>query len=41
EEKQPGTYEVSFNAAEFGSGVYIYSLRAGSFVQSRKMILIR
>ena len=41
EEKQPGTYEVSFNAAEFGSGVYIYSLRAGSFTQIKKMILLK
>jgi len=41
EEKQPGSYEVYFNAAEFGSGVYIYSLRAGSFAQTRKMILMK
>jgi 5'-nucleotidase len=41
EEKAPGSYEVSFNAAEFGSGVYIYSLRAGSFAQTRKMILLK
>jgi hypothetical protein len=32
---------VSFNAAEFGSGVYIYSLRAGSFAQTKKMMLIK
>ena len=41
EEKAPGSYEVSFNAAEFGSGVYIYSLRAGSFAQTRKMVLLK
>jgi hypothetical protein len=41
EEKSPGSYEVSFNAAEFGSGVYIYSLRAGSFAQTKKMILLK
>jgi hypothetical protein len=41
EEKAPGSYEVSFNAAEFGSGVYIYSLRAGSFMQSKKMIFMK
>ena len=41
EEKAPGSYEVSFNAAEFGSGVYIYSLRAGSFAQTKKMTLLK
>ena len=41
EEKAPGNYEVSFSAVDFGSGVYIYSLRAGSFTQTKKMILIK
>ena len=41
EEKAPGSYEVLFDAAELVSGVYIYSLKAGSFVQLRKMILLK
>jgi len=41
EEKAPGSYEVSFNAADMVSGVYIYSLRANNFVQTRKMILMK
>ena len=49
ETKSPGSYEVSFNASRFASGVYIYSLRAvnpstGSgqvFVQTKKMILMK
>ncbi len=41
EEKASGSYEVLFDAAEFVSGVYIYSLRAGSFAQTRKMILMK
>jgi hypothetical protein len=41
EERAPGSYEVSFSAVEFVSGVYIYSLRAGNFIQTRKMILIK
>jgi len=40
-EKAPGSYEVLFDAAEFGSGVYIYSLKAGSFAQTKKMILMK
>jgi polyhydroxybutyrate depolymerase len=46
EEKSPGTYEVEFNshsgeARNLPSGVYLYQLRAGSFVQTKKMILLR
>jgi endoglucanase len=41
EDKEPGTYEVEFNAAELTSGVYFYELRVGSFVKTRKMILMK
>ena len=41
EEKASGSYEVLFDAAELVSGVYIYSLRTGSFIQTRKMILMK
>ena len=36
-----GYYSVSFDASDFASGIYIYKLQAGSFEQSRKMILLR
>jgi hypothetical protein len=39
--KQPGTYEVLFNASNLASGVYLYRLNAGSFVETRKLCLIR
>jgi hypothetical protein len=35
------SYEVSFNASKLASGVYIYQLEAGDFVQSMKMMLIK
>jgi hypothetical protein len=41
ENKIEGSYDFSFNASRFASGVYIYQLRAGNFVSSKKMILIK
>ena len=41
EEKPAGTYELNWNAANLPSGVYFYQLRAGSFVETKKMILIK
>ncbi|MBU0558243.1 MAG: T9SS type A sorting domain-containing protein, partial [Bacteroidetes bacterium] len=41
EYKLPGTYEVAFNAEGLPSGIYFYSLRAGDFSDTKKMILLR
>jgi PKD repeat protein len=45
EEKPAGSYEVRFDASSgthpIASGVYFYVLRAGGFVQVRKMVLLR
>lgn len=40
-EQTAGEYEVDFNAAELTSGVYLYKLQAGSFVETKKMILLK
>jgi len=41
EEKPAGSYEVEFIAKDFSSGVYFYQLKAGTFMQTKKMILLR
>ena len=41
EEKGAGSYQVSFNASSLSSGVYFYRIRAGDFVQTKKMILLK
>ncbi|APF17037.1 protein of unknown function DUF187 [Caldithrix abyssi DSM 13497] len=40
-EQPAGTHRVIFNGQGLAAGVYIYRLQAGSFVQNRKMILIK
>ncbi len=44
EEKPAGTYVVEFNAAQnsnVSSGIYFYQLRAGNYVETRKMVLLQ
>jgi hypothetical protein len=41
EEKPVGTYELTWNASNLPSGVYFYQLRAGDFVETKKMILMK
>jgi hypothetical protein len=41
EVKQPGSYEVTWDASGFASGVYFYRLHAGTFVQTKKLMLLR
>ena len=41
EEKPVGNYELEFNATDLPSGVYLYKLQVGSFVETKKMILLK
>jgi len=41
EQKEPGSYQVSFNANNYSAGIYFYNLSAGNFIETRKMILLK
>jgi hypothetical protein len=41
EYKPAGKYEVEFNAASLPSGVYFYQLKAGDFISTKKMVLLK
>ena len=41
EYKPAGKYEINFNASSLPSGVYFYQIKAGDFVQTKKMILLK
>ena len=40
-EQNPGSYNLTFNTVNLPSGVYFYRLEAGSFSQTKKLILIK
>lgn len=41
EQRSAGSYEQVFDASSLASGVYIYKIQAGDFVNSKKMLLIK
>jgi photosystem II stability/assembly factor-like uncharacterized protein len=41
EERIAGTYEIIFNSSSLASGIYYYQIRAGDYVETKKMILMK
>jgi len=41
EDKPAGEYQVEFNGSGLTSGIYLYNLQAGSFVDTKKMIFMK
>ncbi|MBP6673215.1 MAG: T9SS type A sorting domain-containing protein [Bacteroidetes bacterium] len=41
ERKDVGTHTVPFNASLLTSGIYFYQLRSGSFIDTKKMLLVK
>jgi hypothetical protein len=39
--KKPGSYDVKFNGKDLASGIYFYKLSSGSFVDTKKLILMK
>ncbi len=41
EEKSIGNYEVEFNGSNLSSGIYFYRFQSGSFIETKKLILVK
>lgn len=41
EEKAAGSYEINFTASSFPSGIYFYSLKTDSYIETKKIVLLK
>ena len=41
EKQDAGTYDIIFDGSNLVSGIYIYQMKAGSFIETKKMVLVK
>ncbi|MDP1995145.1 MAG: T9SS type A sorting domain-containing protein, partial [Ignavibacteria bacterium] len=41
EYKNSGSYSVNFDASRLSSGIYFYTMNSGSFVSTKKMVVLK
>lgn len=41
EKYQPGQYKIIFEAGQLASGLYVYRIQAGDFLETKKLMLLR
>jgi hypothetical protein len=41
EYRYAGSYEINFDASELASGVYYYQLKAGDYIETKKMLVVK
>jgi len=41
EKQKAGYHQIEFDASNLASGIYVYRLQSGNYVQSKKMLLLR
>ncbi|GJQ43244.1 MAG: hypothetical protein JETCAE03_27420 [Ignavibacteriaceae bacterium] len=41
ERQEAGNYSIEFNAAELPSGIYVYRLASGNFMETKKLVLLK
>jgi len=41
EKQESGSYSINFDASDLSNGIYVYILKAGNFIKSNKMILLK
>jgi hypothetical protein len=41
EEKPAGSYNVEFDATNYPSGIYVYQLKVNSYIETKKMVLMK
>ncbi|MBK7105388.1 MAG: T9SS type A sorting domain-containing protein [Ignavibacteriae bacterium] len=41
QKQKPGNYKIEFDASPLSSGIYLYQLKSGAFIQTKKMIVLK